>query len=173
MINARTSKWFNYLIKLSFGVALLGALFYNIGISKIYQTLSEFSLWWLVPLFLLNIAILLLGAFNFIILLKGSETTVPYITLVRYYIISTTIGLFVPGKLGEFSMAFFLNKEGQPLGEATAINVLDKVVTLFLLSFIAVIGAFFYLTQSAAVKLLLSIVLLILFSLFLISRIGR
>ncbi len=161
------------LIKLVFGLFLLGLILYKIGIPNIIQVLNGFSVFWLIPLLALNVVILLIGSMNFLILLKGSSTKISYLKLVKYYIISTTVGLFVPGKLGEFSMIFFLYKEGQEVGEASAINVLDKVVTLFLLSFIATVGAFFYLAPKDAIRLTLGVLVLCLLALFLLSRMGR
>ena len=173
MRKGRIAKSKFQLIRGLFGIGLLLLIFWKLGVSNIVDTVRMFSIWWLIPLFILNFLIMLLGTLNYVILLRGSETRVPLFRLMKYYILSTTIGLFVPGKLGEFSMVLFLHREGQSLGEASAINVIDKFITLFLVSIIAAVGAFAYLTNSGAIKLVGAIVVLGLSAMFLLSKYGR
>ncbi|MEK6808429.1 MAG: lysylphosphatidylglycerol synthase transmembrane domain-containing protein, partial [Nanoarchaeota archaeon] len=58
----------------------------------------------------------------------------------KYFLRSFSLGLFVPAKLGEVSFIYFLNKEGIEVGKASAIFVIDKLVTLITLLLVGVVG---------------------------------
>jgi glycosyltransferase 2 family protein len=154
-----------FIIKAVISFAILLILFTNIEINQVLRVIASFSL----PLILLALSVILfslvLGAFTFKILLHPLRTKISFGKIFHYSIISWSAGLFVPGKIGELSLIPLLKKEGVSLGEASAITLLDKVITLIVLSFFSIIGFFLFLEEQTTLFLsaLLIISILIIF----------
>lgn len=84
----------------------------------------------------------------------------------KYYLISQSIGLFTPGKIGQFSMIYLFKKEGMKLGEGAAIMILDKLITLVSLSFIVTAGLFFFIPPLDAIMYIILIISLVILTYF-------
>ncbi|MDZ4256647.1 MAG: lysylphosphatidylglycerol synthase domain-containing protein, partial [archaeon] len=75
--------------------------------------------------------IILLNALNGWWLLNGL-VPIPFLKMLRYYLYSWVAEFYFPGKLGAFSIAYFLKKENVTVGQSTAIVMLTKLSTVTL-----------------------------------------
>ncbi|MBS3097306.1 flippase-like domain-containing protein [Candidatus Woesearchaeota archaeon] len=131
-----------------------------IGFKKIHATLSVMDTSY-VPLILILLFIsLVVGTLNIQILLKPLKKEITFSKLFKYYIISWSLGSFVPGKIGEFSIAYFLKKDKiATIGEGTSISLLDKFITLLTLLSIAAGGFFVFFSYGQALRLIMIMII--------------
>lgn len=116
-----------------------------IGIDKILLVFSKIS-----PIHVLialvSIAInIILGAVNIELLLLVFNKNIPRIKLLRYYITAWSIGLFVPGKIGEFSIIAYFKNQKISVAQGLVVSILDKLITLIVLLGFSLVGAYFLL----------------------------
>ena len=153
------------------------------GLDKIIKFQRKFSLitaFFIVfhPLFFILTTFLLLitlviGALNLALLLIPIKK-ISFAKVFYYNTLSWSLGLFVPGKIGELSLIPFLKQEGVPTGHGTVISVLDKLISLVVLSLSSIIGFFIFFDIGATLKLIAILFLLIAVILFfIVSNAGR
>ena len=129
-------KVINFL-KLGIGWIILILLFYYIGIENAYKTLIGFNFFFLLPILLLFVAFLATSAFNLKILFDPLKK-MTFSKMFKLFCFSWTTGFFVPGRLGDFSLVYFLKNEGIEVGKGTAIVLLNKLITFLMLSAAAI-----------------------------------
>jgi len=134
------NKKITFVLRLAAGLAIIYWLFTFIGIDKIIGTLKQVNVFYVilsVPVLLLTFVMTSLKI-NF--LLHGLKQHVSYLKLFKYSSLSNSLGLLLPGKLGEFSFAYLLSREKLSLGASSAVIILDKLVMVFVIAFFAIIG---------------------------------
>src|SRR3989344_3145401 len=134
-------KELSLFLRLIFSISIILILFYKIGPKDIIQTFVKVNLLYTPLIILAIIFTVLLGALNLKILIDCINK-IKFLKILRYYLLSWAIGLFVPGKMGEFSIVYFLKKEDISIGQSLAISIMDKLITVVTLSFLT-IAAFF------------------------------
>ena len=87
---------------------------------------------------------LIIGAVNLKILLSPLSKNISFYKIFYYSVLSWAVGLFVPGKIGEFSFVPLLKNEGVRVGHGSAIFILDKLITLVVLSIFSLIGIYLF-----------------------------
>ena len=128
------------LLKVLVSISLLAFVINYIGLEKLYKTLREVNLSYM-PFLLITLCIeFILGATTLNILINQGDKKLGFFKTLKYFLRSFSLGLFVPAKLGEVSFIYFLNKEGIEVGKASAIFVIDKLVTLITLLLVGVVG---------------------------------
>ena len=127
-------------IKLLLGFFILFILFYKIGFGKIITTLENIDVFLLFISLIIYLIFFLVGSLNLKILLDGINRKINFLRLTKYYFLSWSIGLLAPGKVGDFSLIYFLKKEDIPIGEGTVIAIIDKIVTIIVLAIITILG---------------------------------
>ncbi len=135
------------------GILLLLALFSYVGIEKIFELLSKFQIIYLIPAISLFLLVLCLNTLN----LKIMYTPIKkfgYLFLLKKYTVSWALGAILPSRAGEFSLAYFL-KDHVPLGKSTAILVLDKLISLAVLSFFSILATLYFFGFREALHLFL------------------
>src|SRR3989338_507730 len=153
------------IIRLAFGLFVLAILFLKIGIEEIVKTISGSNILILFLAPLVYITSIFISSQN-VKLLSDTVRKIPSWSMFRYSMFTTSISLFLPGKLGGFSMVYFLKKEGIPIGEATSILTVDKIITVAVLGTFSVIGASFLFGIVNSVWLLLVLFALIVAAIF-------
>lgn len=167
-------KKINLFLKLFIGLSILFALFYKIGFNEVYKTLITFNFFFLPLVFITYIISFILGTLNLKILLNSLNLKINFWKLAKYYQLSWSFGLFIPGRLGEFSLVYFLKKENLVSGKGTAIAVIDKIITVAVTSLFAIVGFFIFFTTEQAIRLMGILILGFLILLFFIlSEPGR
>jgi uncharacterized protein (TIRG00374 family) len=162
------------ILKITFGLFLFVFLINKVGVDKIVILFYSVNPFYLVIAIIINLLAMFTEAVNIRIFYNVLKRRIGFLKMFKYYLISSSIGLFTPGKLGQFSMLYLFKKEGIKMGEGTAILLMDKIITLFSLSIIVAIGLFFFLSQVDAFKYSLLIICGgILTYFFLIHKHGR
>lgn len=166
-------KQVNFIIKLAISILIIYFLITLIGVKKIFSNIILIDpLFFLLAFFLILIG-LIIGALNVGVLLLPIKR-ISFIKIFYYNTLSWSLGLFVPGKIGELSLIPFLKKEGVPVGHGTAISILDKLISLMVLSFLSILGFFIFFDAETTLKLMAVISLFVAGILFLIiSDTGR
>lgn len=167
------SKKILLLLRWLVGLAILSYLLYIIGIKDIllaFTKLNYFFLPLIALIFALNFAI---GTFN-IKILTNPLKCIDFFTLLKYYALSWSVGLFVPGKLGEFSIVYLLKKKGIGFGKGCALSIIDKVITLLTLFLVALFGVLLFFDFYVFLRVLMAFVLSFVILYFIIvSNLGR
>ena len=162
-------------IRFVLGFLILFGLFYSIGFEKILNTVTKMEL----SLFLVSIVVylsfFLVGTFNLKLLVDSLASKVGFFKLLRYYFLSWSIGMVVPGRIGDFSIIYFLKKENIPLGEGAVVPLIDKFITMMVISIISVIGFITlpFFTELDIVKLSLFLFGGVLFVAVIMTNMGR
>ncbi len=162
-------KLFN-IIKVVLGVFILVVLFYKLGITDIVDKLKIMNFLYLIPIFFFIFVSLLLSTIGIFVLLKPLNKKVPFSMLYRYISASWAIGLFFPGKIGELSLLHFLKKHDINIGKGGSVWLMDKIVSVFVVSILSVIGFMMFFGKSQTLLLVGALVLLfVLIFIFMLS----
>jgi len=154
-------KIFYNFLKIGLSIALLVTLFLIIGPKEIYYNLIKINPFYIPILILISYVILVLGSINMGILIKPLNKNIKFTKLLKYYILTWSIALVVPGRLGEFSLAYFLKKEQIEMGESFAILILDKLMTIGLYFIISLFGLMIFFNWEETFKIIIPFILLI------------
>ncbi|MBI2546231.1 flippase-like domain-containing protein [Candidatus Woesearchaeota archaeon] len=167
-------KAIEFLAKAAVATALLLYLFYQIGVQQIVNVLPRLELLYFMLFGAVFFASLFLGVINIKLLLDGLGYRLPFKKIAQYYITSWSLGLYAPGKLGEFSLVYLLKREKIGMGQSMAISVIDKVITFIVFGTAAVTGFIVFLTFIESLWLLSLLMLGLAAALyFLLSETGR
>ena len=160
-------------MRILFGGLLLFGLFYKIGFDEIAGSLFRLNLWALplaAGLFVLFLGLSSLGSW----VLLRAFSPLSFREFLPCYLPSWAIGLFLPGKLGEVSIVYYLKNRDIAVGQGTAFFVVGKTMTVLALGIVASTGFFTFFSFQVAVQLfLLLVVILGSFIFFLLSSFGR
>jgi glycosyltransferase 2 family protein len=143
-------KWLSFSLRLLVGLLILSLLFWRIGFEKVAETIGKIPAQFIFFFILLNIFNIITGTINIKVLLNPIKR-VGFLKLVKYYVYSWSIGLFVPGKIGEFSLVLFLEKEGISAGESGAAALMDKLITVFCMALFSLAGFFMFFERRTAI----------------------
>jgi glycosyltransferase 2 family protein len=127
-------------VKIVLGVGVLVYLVYFVGLAEIYNTLLGVDFAYIPLIVLVFIASVAMRAFNFKVLLSPQENKISLSKLVKISILSWAAGMFTPGKVGEFSSIYLLNKEGFETKVSASVSLLNKGITLLTILAFAVVG---------------------------------
>lgn len=140
------------IFRVIFGVALLLTVFISVGIESIINILSQANLLYVLFALAFFVASVVIAAFNLKIMLEPFKKIV-FWKVLNYTLISNRIAsLFLPGRIGEYSVIFMLKKEGIDLGVSAAAVTFDKIITLGVSALIALSGMMFFFEGSVLLK---------------------
>ncbi len=143
------------IIRFVIGISIILFLLFKIGISEILSTLAETKL----GIFLIAYVFLLLSHFldslNVYMLIDTLKNKIKYSDFFAYYTNSRIASLFLPGRIGDFSLTFFTKRHKISIGESGAVLLLDKIITLIIYSLLAAVGFYILLDMNIIVYLLL------------------
>ncbi|MEK6967674.1 MAG: lysylphosphatidylglycerol synthase transmembrane domain-containing protein [Nanoarchaeota archaeon] len=161
-------------MKLVVSATLLGFFIYKIGVATIISTLSSMHTWHFIVALASIAANIFIGAININILLNSIDKKVPFWKLQRYYLTSWSVGLFVPGKIGEFSIIHYLKKYGTSISEGIVVSLADKGITFVVLVFLSLAGIYAYSSQTVLIAVILSSILFSMLAIvFFVTERGR
>ena len=164
----------NYFLKLLLGGIILLFLIQKIGFRDTFSNILTIHPLIILLVFAIILLTLLIGALNIYILSFPLKIRISFLKISKYATISWALGLFIPGKIGEFLLIPILKKGGVPLGQGAAISVLDKIITVITLTTLSILGFILFLDTGTTIKLALSIIFSILiFMFFIVSEMGR
>lgn len=151
------------ILRTLFGLVILFALVYYVSIHDIFKSIGSMNIYFIPFIISLYIIFLVLSTICLQILLKEQ---IPLKRLFKYYSLSWVFGLILPGKVGEFSFAFLLKKEGFNMIPSFVVFFLDKFITFIFLTGITFLGAFIFFDfrQALFFVAILSFIILLIFS---------
>ena len=150
------------IIKIIFSLVVFLILIKIIGLEKITTTLSQMKLIYLIPVITIYLLGFVIGTLNVFILLKGLKLKIRFNKLLKYTIISWSIGLFSPGKVGDFSIIYLLKKERIKPIVSFAVVLVDKIITLLVLLLFTLLTAIILLTRKEIILIFIIIILFLL-----------
>lgn len=146
------NKW--RIAKIAVGIVILVLLVIQVSVQEIIRVMSSFNVIFILPILALHIAALMLGAMNIQVLLHGISKKIGFSEMLKKYLLSSVIGAITPGRLGEFSLVYFLKKNNIPIGVSAAIILLDKILTILTLIAFSVWGLFIFFSGQVALEVL-------------------
>jgi len=149
-----------FALKLIIGIAILAFVVYKIGIGQLSQSFSQFNPFYMIPILAAYGIQIILGGMRLDMIIRPMGKVISILKLCKYHLLSWSVGLFIPGKVGEFSIIYLLRKEGIPLGKGTAVAIVEKITTLIALGLIALSGFLLFFTIKEAVMLVIVLVAL-------------
>ena len=163
------------LLKVLVSLIILYVLIRNIGLEKIWLALKSTNLLILLLVLPIKLFSLLLNGVNITLFLQAIGKKIKFWKVVVWSNLAWSIGLFFPGRVGEFSIIYFLKSERVEFGESTAVALLDKMTTFFVLSVLSIIGVFYYFNFTSALWLagILLVVMIGSIAVFLNARLRR
>jgi len=150
-----------FFLKIAVGIIILALLLYKVGIGRILNTASSMNLWFWIPLLIVYIISFIFSIINFSILFRALGYKIPFSRMARYYLLSWTFALITPGRLGDFSLAAFTKNEKVPVGEGTAVVVMDRIITLVVVLLFGLLGFFIFFSGTDRLGLIIISVALI------------
>jgi len=88
-----------------------------------------------------------------ILLIPVKNNKIEIENLYWYNLLTYGISRFLPGRIGDASIIYFLKKEDIPIGIGTAIALIDKIIVFFVQTMFAVVGFFIFFSTEVALKL--------------------
>jgi len=152
---------FKTILKLSFGLLILYLILKKVGLTELVNTIGQIDVLYLPLAFFFFLLTLFLGAMNlYFLFYYGLDIKLNFFKILKYSLLSWSLGMFIPGKLGEFSFAFFLKKRKVPVWRSFIILTLDKIITLFTLLFLSFIGFYLFISLDKFLNLLIFFLLI-------------
>ncbi len=123
------------------GIAILLYLVLEVGASNIINAMLGANVTYLMLAIVLVVPYLLLQTHKWWYIIRKLEGPLGFSYLLKIYIIGTFWSVITPGKIGTFSrIAYIKRKTGKDLGESSLSVVLDKMLDMFALFMLAIIG---------------------------------
>ena len=155
------------LFKIIISVLLIFFLFKRVGVGNITSTLRFFNIYFLLLAALAFFANHLVAVVNLKIL-SSPIKNIRWSELTKDYFHSYALGMLSPGKVGEFSLTYFLKNRGITFGEGAAIVLFDKLITLLTLALIALFGFGTFFPEVGKQSILIVLAAITLFFLFVV-----
>jgi len=170
-MNKQIKRIYPFLWRFVVGIVILLFLLYKLDFRKVYEAVLKVNIWIILIICFYAFLLILINTFIFDVLLRSLKKRVKFSDLFKYYAKAWSIGRFFPGRLGEFSIVYYLKKEKIPYGKGSVLALINKLATLITLGAISICGFFLFLSKEQAIKLtLLSLGLIVLICIFLFSR---
>ncbi|MEM8995310.1 MAG: lysylphosphatidylglycerol synthase transmembrane domain-containing protein [Acidobacteriota bacterium] len=140
-----------FLLRLAATVALVAALFRLVDGRAFLAALVGADLRFLLGIVLLRPALYGVRAWRFWHLADAAcERPLPRGPAMWWHFVSLNLGTFTPAGLGEVSLVYFMRRRGHGAGPTVVAMVLDKVITLAMVSAMGLVGAVLYLGLDRA-----------------------
>ena len=135
------------------GIVILSILLFSVGIQEILKTVAQVNLDYFFAALVFYGLTLILGTLSIFYLLKGITKKITFGQVFKSHILSSSIGLLFPGKVGEASLVYYLKKDKVQLGKGSSVFIVNKAITTLVMCMLAVIGAGVYIGTTMAIKL--------------------
>ncbi|MAG47652.1 hypothetical protein CL617_03525 [archaeon] len=128
------------------GIGILIFLIYKINPVKLLETLENFNFLYLIPIVLTLLLVYILASIN-IWTLSRPIKKIKLSRVIKYNFFVLFFTVFLPGKIADLLMIYFLKEEKIELSKSTTIVVLDKTISLIMKIIFSIFGAIFILKQ--------------------------
>lgn len=127
------------IIALLLTIAIFVAILFNINLSEFLNYFYELNLLFFIISFLFYIPIYLIMSIRWKVILIN-DYKISMWNSIKMCLASVGLNSFVPSKLGELSKAYFLKKEGVDIKRAINCVVLEKILDIFSLCVLFLLG---------------------------------
>lgn len=125
-------------------------MFRFLDLQALTSTLARAELWYLLVVVFLRSLIFFVRGWRFWHLTQiTAGRALALGRVVGRHFVSLNLGTFTPAGLGEISMVYFLRREGVEVGQTAAAMILDKLITIGMVTFMSLVGATLYLGLDA------------------------
>lgn len=166
----------NYKLKLAIetltGILIIAFLLTRLNISETISILSRTNYMLLSLAILVNLFVFILIAYG----LKALFDSIKHIRFkvwLKYYLITFSFGLILPGQVGSFSLVYFLKKDKFSIGSTTALVIIDKLITLLVFGIITILGLFLFINTREIYLGIFIMCIILLFGISIFSSFGR
>ncbi|MDD5331704.1 MAG: lysylphosphatidylglycerol synthase transmembrane domain-containing protein [Candidatus Nanoarchaeia archaeon] len=142
---------FRNLLRIFVSAAIILFILWKVDFKEFFFIFENINLVYILVVLVLLLIALLLSAYSVYIFLPKEFDLKKFL---GYYSLSWAYGCFLPGRLGEFSIAFFLKKENIEYHKSVFYMILDKTITLIVL----VLFSFFILPKLIPMKYILYLI---------------
>ncbi len=151
------------------GIVIFIIVLLNVNLPEIAGYIANADPLFLALVVLLHIPVILMKAGKWRVIIRACGEDAPLLQCVHAWLVGFVIGITTPGRIGDISKACYL-RERMPLGRGIATVVIDRLIDIFTLFFLAILGTvvFVYAYSEFLQSGFLS-VLLVFFSAFLLS----
>jgi len=162
----KTKKILTWCLRFFIGLILIVILINKIDATKIIDQILNMDLI-ILPLFLLLFPIVFLAtALNIKFVLDSLGEKIKTLKVLKNTLIAQSIGSFLPGRLGEVSVAYLLKKEGINYGKSLLALIIDKIATFSAVSIFSICAFFIFFEKKIALELSLGLVMLMIAACF-------
>lgn len=166
----------NYKLKLGIetliGILIIVFLLSKLNFSEIVSILSRANYLFLLFAILIYIFTFILIAYGLKALFDSIEP-IRFKAWLKYYLITFSFGLILPGQAGTFSLIYFLKRDKFSIGSTTALVIIDKLITLLVFGIISIFGLFSFINTTGIYLGILIMCLFLFLGLFIFSKTGR
>ena len=159
-------------IEIIIGIIVITTILFQINLSEVISILSKIDYLLLFAAIMTYIFTLGLTAWGLKELFE-SKIHLKWIEWLKYYWIDFSLSMILPGRMGDFSIIYFLRKKNISIGTSAALVIIDKIITLLFFGLVSIIGLF---TLIKSTELSLGLVLtffITLIGILLFSQWGR
>jgi uncharacterized protein (TIRG00374 family) len=157
----KIKKWGVLAARIVLTVLVLGLIFLYVDFEKVLKVLSNGDFVYLIPIVLLRpLFYFVRGLRIWQILRIGTEKNLPMPNIVGWFFVSCSIGVFTPGGLGDFSLAYFGRRYDISVSQSMAAVFFDKVVSLMIMFGIGIVGVYLYFALDPTWWIVLGIVVI-------------
>jgi len=168
-------KYIKQILKIAVSVLLIFILFYKVGFKEVYENLLTLNPFYLALMMIVFFMSFLIASISIKVLLSPLKLRKPRLKkLVWYSMLTYAISRFIPGRIGDLSLIYFLKKEDIPVGKTSAIVLMDRIIMFFVHFTLASFGFFIFFPSIVAIKLTcISILIFVVLIFFIIWKKGR
>ncbi|MDP3728016.1 MAG: lysylphosphatidylglycerol synthase transmembrane domain-containing protein [bacterium] len=159
-------------LEIIFCVLILGFLISRIHIRETIDIIRNIDPYWMSLGIIINIFTFILTAYSLKVLFDSIKY-ISFMEWMRFYLMSFSMGLILPGRAGDLSIIYFAKQKGFDIGASTALTIIDKLITLTIFGIIAALGIFTIFNVLELYLGLLFAIFCILGSIFIFTSLGR
>lgn len=139
-----------WLGKFILALAVIYFLISSIGLKDLLDAVKNVNIILLLVAALVLLTYYVVGAWNLQAFMHSIDKKISFSKALKYYFMSWAWGMFIPGKIGDFSLMYYLKKEKNSYEEGFVVSLLIKISSLIVLGILSIIGAHIYLTNYLA-----------------------
>jgi uncharacterized protein (TIRG00374 family) len=153
-------------------LGIISIIIYKVDLKESFQILQRINLYYYLIALLLFLTLIFINSQALKVLFDTIKQQ-KFNDWLRIFIPSFVIGMIIPVRAGDVTMAVLGKNKGFEIGQSTSIMIIDKLITLLIFTPIAAIGLLIFInTTEIFYGIIFSILLILGFS-FLYSKSGR
>ncbi len=160
------------ILELIIGIAIVSFILSEIRFQEVISILGNMNNLFWIPIILVYIFTFIITAYG-LKALFDSILDIKFIRWLRYYLITFSFGLVLPGRTGEFSIIYFMKKNNISTGSTAAMVIIDKIITLIVFGLVTVFGLFTIINSIELQIGLLAVFIILLIGIFIFSSFGK